>query len=368
MLDSQESVAEFFRAHFPCAAVHIAKISTLTGGYVNFVYRIVFDQEVALPETSTNADTYTSVILKFAPPYLASIGPTATFSQDRLKFEAQALSLVPSAFPEIFQDKRVGLPHLIVHLLDEHVLLMQDLGPIESLLSAPQHLTEECATVTARFISSLHALSRARLGSSLSQYRNDASTQAVIDIVYKPTGEILRDGGVENWEALDNEAQQTVRRLYDLDESPVLLMGDLWSGSLLVEEKPPGFFEKLWVIDWEYSNLGHPILDISYFITIIWIQAQRTDARRKEILKFIATFMREYTFLNLPDHLKLDRLFTIHFGVSLLNEAAFGRWCSCELKETGKVCQKCTRDLYEEGVKVLQKPGYLYDLLLPLNV
>jgi len=361
-------VAGFFRTHYPHTAPYISQISPLSGGYVNFVYRVLFSKKLALPDISSH-DTYDSVILKYAPPYLASMGPTAPFSQDRLKFEAQALHTIPSTFPDIFQhDKRVGLPHLIDHKPGDHVLIMQDLGPLESLLSAPQHLTPECASVAATFISSLHALSRSRFGSSLAKYRNEASTKAVIDLVYKPTGEILRDNGIENWEVLDKEAQEIGRKLYDEGgDSVVLLMGDLWSGSLLVDVSPEGLFSKLWIIDWEYSNLGHPILDISYLITIIWIQAQKTDKFRKEIQKFITTFLETYDFLDLIDIMKHDLSFSIHFGVSLVNEAAFGRWCTCEPKAIGKICP-CTNKLFEEGVKVLQKPGYLYDLLfLPIN-
>ena len=98
---------------------------------------------------------------------------------------------------------------------------------------------------------------------------------------------------------------------------------------------------KLWVIDWEFTNLGNPILDTSYLLTVVsiiyvifysfyflplvafdfvllWAMAVNLEKHRDQIKKYIVSFVDAYKHMDLRAYIKDEPLFSIHFGVSML--------------------------------------------------
>jgi len=356
MLDTPEAVKSFLSQQYAC--VNIASVVPLSGGFVNFVFRVEFIEPISL---SVSDEKYKSVIVKYGAPYFAGMGPSVPFSQERLRFEVQALTTLPKDYPQVFADAKLDVPKVIKYFSEQNVILMQDLGPLESLLTSPQHLTEECARILAGFISRLHE--QTKNGKTLPQYRNDASTKSVFDFVYVPIADVLKENGVENWEELHNRGMDVGKELYNLNGSgPVsILMGDFWPASILVEPCE-GTLSKLWIIDWEFTNLGNPILDVSYLLTVIWAMAVHVEKHSEQTKKYIVSFVDNYRYMDLRACIKSEPLFSIHFAISLINEAINTRWCHCEPKVLMKVCP-CTRTLYEQGLAVLKNPISLLDVL-----
>eukprot|EP00026_Physarum_polycephalum_P009544 Phypoly_transcript_09672.p1 GENE.Phypoly_transcript_09672~~Phypoly_transcript_09672.p1 ORF type:complete len:316 (+),score=32.97 Phypoly_transcript_09672:36-983(+) len=312
MLDTPEAVKGFLSQHYPSASAHIASVVPLSGGFVNHVFRAEFTQPVSL---GMYAEKYKSVIVKYGPPYFAGMGPSVPFAQERLRFEVQALTTIPKDYPQIFTDPKLHVPKIVQYFSEQNVILMQDLGPLESLLTSPQHLTGECAQVLAGFISRLHE--HTKNGKDMPQYRNDASTKSVFDFVYVPIADVLKENGVENWEELHKLGMDVGKELYNLNGSgPVsVLMGDFWPASILVEPRD-GPMTKLWVIDWEFTNLGNPILDVSYLLTVLWAMAVHIDKYSEQIKKYIVLFVDNYKYMDLRACIKSDLLFSVHFAVN----------------------------------------------------
>ena len=194
-------------------------------------------------------------------------------------------------------DPRLYVPKVIEYFEEQNVIIMQDLGMnkeeqrkcktliiiagrLESLLTAPQHLTDECACVLAGFISRLHE--QTKHGRTLIKYKNDASTHSVLDFVYVPIAEVLRENGVsllfppsillfptflsssptsyvclsftispplpqisfdqievKNWEELSKQSVDVGKELYDINKSSHIsvLMGDFWPASIVCKDE-----------------------------------------------------------------------------------------------------------------------------------
>lgn len=355
MLDSVEAVRNFFGVHYPLCVACITSISSLSGGFVNYVFRVSFNQEVTIGDSK-----YESVIVKSTPPHFAGMGPDFPFSQDRLKYEVQALTEIPKLYPKIFENKKIGVPNVIAHFETDHTMLMQDLGSLESLFTAPQHLSVETGRLMGSFSSFLHSLTKDT--KRLQRFRNNESPNVVYSFVYEPLGALLKDNGVENWKEIFQEAKETWRALYDPTAEQVsVIMGDFWPASLLVQPGDSGV-EKIWVIDWEFSNLGSPILDISYLLAVIYAQSLFIQQYREGALAFIASFVDSYSHINLRNYISTYPFFSIHFAVSLINEAINTRWCKCSPQTKMKVCP-CTNELYQQGLSILKNHDHLFHLL-----
>lgn len=61
MLDSTNSITEFFQNHYPLISSSLSSITALSGGFVNYVHRVSFDCEVSLDDI--NQYPYFIVIL-----------------------------------------------------------------------------------------------------------------------------------------------------------------------------------------------------------------------------------------------------------------------------------------------------------------
>lgn len=355
-LSSPEATKKFIDDHYPHASPSISNIAPLSGGFVNYVYRVTFSEQLHL---NSSDEKYDSVIVKHAPPFFAGMGPNIPFSQDRLEFEVQALRKLPIEFPVAFDNPKIGVPKVVDAFISDHTFIMQDVGSLESLFSAPQYLTTQCAEVLASFISKLHESTKS--GKQYHQYKNIAATKSVYEFVYAPLASVLKENEIVNWQELSTKADDVWKELYDVDGQNVsILMGDFWPASVLVQPNASGL-EKLWIIDWEFVNLGNPILDISYFFTVIWGQAMMLEEHRHHIKSFMKAFVSTYTHLNLRK-LMAERLFSVHFAVSLINEAINTRWCKCTPKTLMHACP-CARILFDQGLAILQSPSSLIELI-----
>ncbi|GAB1311521.1 hypothetical protein MFIFM68171_01731 [Madurella fahalii] len=295
---------------YPSTAYHI---TFLTGGLVNFTVRARRADAGSFPSPPSPNSLPPSLILKHAPPYIATLGASAPFSQARQTVEATVLELfhnptnsqqqqqqrheTPLAFvthgsnPEA--DEAVRIPRLIAHDATSNILMLEDLGDDLVTLwdlftdpaataqnSAPARpLRDRCATMgvrLGRFFRHLHsAAAFTRAAASLSEQGRAALDSAL-------TRDVVRDAAVRpllarlrQWAGLGKEedgedGERAAQRLYArveadfergdrgeaYDGEACLSMGDFHPGSVLVSPGPAaaGGRETVAVIDWEFAT------------------------------------------------------------------------------------------------------------------
>jgi hypothetical protein len=105
----------------------------LSGGLVNFTVRA--HRTSPPPSTSTSIspqpETPTSLILKHAPPYIATVGAQAPFSPSRQTTEATCLRLLTTPggpLAHLGHASNVRIPRVLWHNTDASVLALEDLG------------------------------------------------------------------------------------------------------------------------------------------------------------------------------------------------------------------------------------------------
>ena len=240
----------------------------LEGGLLNVVWRVP-----ARPE---------SVIVKWAPPYLAS-APDVPLDPSRVVFEAHALEALgpggllgdvvradvpPSCSDSLPRSGGVRPPRRLDLDAEAHVLVMEDVGrgPDLGAWLRQGHPTAEWGGRLGAFVGRLHraSLDRADLAA---RFRNLAVQETRHAVQYQAVGELCRQVGLPDAEELGRRAEALGRRLQD--PGRCLLMGDLWPASVLVAG------DGLRVIDWEFAHFGHPAQDVAHLAAHLWMHARR---------------------------------------------------------------------------------------------
>ena len=135
------------------------EVTVLSGGYTNFTARVTFAEPISLANIASLSPSktrmYESVILKHAPPHLAS-DPSILMSVTRQDTEARALELITGAPIQFDQNNPVGgvgepvkemkevldrypiiqVPAVIHHDTEKNVLWLEDLGDLKGLADA----------------------------------------------------------------------------------------------------------------------------------------------------------------------------------------------------------------------------------------
>jgi hypothetical protein len=283
---------------YPSATYHVAPLS---GGLVNFTVRArrvhLHQDEASVPrnESATSPAKEDrpalppTLILKHAPPYIATLGAGAPFSQERQIVEATVLKLfhpTTGALAHLNNHPEHGnilIPNVISHDPAQSVLALQDLGDelltLWEFFTSPASKANTAATIGVRlgaFFASLHSPSTlaAIQGHGGPDNREEAALlsrslthEVVRDAAVAPILDRLQDPG-----GLD---AATAGRLYarvvaDYEREAVpgegcLSMGDFHPGSVLVSPPPPppsssssssGGSPVVGVIDWEFATAG----------------------------------------------------------------------------------------------------------------
>lgn len=222
----------------------------LSGGLINHVFRA---------HTETN-----SVIVKFTPPYIASM-PDISLCESRSLFEQQALRDIPTFLHD---------PHTPLLLADQRGMsIVEDKGALPSLM--------DCF--------SLDIVSR--VGSWLANLHN-----ATIDLPqYKYWNNIaIQESRRRNqYEALAHKdifPEQLKQRLLGLgtqlcEQGICCIMGDLWPPSILIDS------DNFWVIDWEFSHYGRPLQDVAHLCAHLDLQASQGVISPKSKTIFLESYL-----------------------------------------------------------------------------
>lgn len=261
-----------------------------------------------------------SIIVKFAPPYIAA-NPDVPLDPSRLEFEARCLEvLAPGGSLEAVCTDRMRPPHPVDLHTDPHVLLMEDVGPYPALGRWLRNATvtpDDSAQVgrqVGRFIGRLHAAT-VDDRECAERFNNRAMQETRLVVQYEAVEKMLKTAGVEDAAMLGERAVALGRNL--LQPGQCLTMGDLWPPSVLVVE------DGLRIIDWELAHYGHPMQDIAHFAAHLWMQAHRAKdvmAAAVQTQDAVLSTYRE-ALGNVVDRLLTPQTLAdgaVHFGAEIL--------------------------------------------------
>ncbi|KAK2793242.1 hypothetical protein FQN52_001890 [Onygenales sp. PD_12] len=279
----------YFRQHAPSETW---SIQPLTDGIVNFTVRAVrsrIDPPATSPQDTGPAprgpsgrfSEHESLILKYAPPYVALVGEQAPFDRVRQQVEANALELFSPRGPLALLPSRssVLVPRLVHYDHESHVLCIEDLGklpPLSEYLSPSsaakfwktlpnETLWRSIGQRLGHFFADLHSKSTLKAimtsaGShDLLDFRNPSMVDMVRDAGVSTTRKYLAKHGIRDFVNLSQIVEEDYERGIS-DEERCFIVGDLWPGGILVGDlEASTSVPKLGVIDWEFSGPGRGI-------------------------------------------------------------------------------------------------------------
>ncbi|KAG9124170.1 hypothetical protein FRC07_012595 [Ceratobasidium sp. 392] len=275
----------------------------LSGGIVNITSRITISPNVNFEEHECPfGQGVDSVVAKYAPPYVATIGESAPFSQSRQVIEAHALHLLsqPSTHAYIHNNlsHNVSTPVLLHHDPSAHVLIMSDLGhdsfTLDHWLVSVSCPSIEAATAAGTrfgsFFARLGGLKDAIPNLQL-DFTNLGARELVMEVYVRGVRGDLAKCGIDSAEAkvLTDSAVETFVRQCETDDK-VFSLGDCWTKSLLVLAG-----EGLAVIDWEFAGMNAPLEDVSQLAACLYIFHQTSPSESQPAIKaFALAFYRTY--------------------------------------------------------------------------
>ena len=304
-------------------------VDLLSGGYINFTYRIHLHVPV---------DGMSTFILKYAPPYAASLTNLSILSPDRQvfihisricvkygahtgilqRFEAEALRLA-NIIPKPDDDNTVTVPTLRFLDQESHVMIIDDAGSDTRTLrevlideTLPRHLLEEIGTKLGRFLAHIHGWNE-RPDVDLNLFANNEARKMVStylvysQIISTLTGEDRLPHLVNPALEIPKEKLETVSKLVETrtkeihssTASDVMTHGDYWPGNILVSlrrgtESAIEALDRLYVLDWELAMIGLPGSDLGQYCAELYIIARFLPHREESAKTIISSFLSAY--------------------------------------------------------------------------
>ncbi|RXW19855.1 hypothetical protein EST38_g5998 [Candolleomyces aberdarensis] len=386
------------------------EVTVLSGGYTNFTARVTFPEPISLAAANSSTRTYESVILKHAPPHLAT-DSTIPMSVARQATEARALELITGAPIQFDQDNPVEgvvestkavkevldrypiiqVPAAIHYDTEKNVIWLEDLGDLKSVADAlttsssdaasaedpiPESALQELATQLGSFLVEFYQASKtlpAELVDRLIALSN-VYTSGTFEYLVNSTRDAL-DGapGIDEKEKEElvkrveasltdkqmRKARQRAEKVAlgivhgdsiqtDDEENPCLGMVDFWPGSVLVNPD----WNKCGLIDWEYFGMSDEASELGMFLAHIHItkfKPSTSPEGQERLGKFMSALFQAYS-RHSPSNARskgFQRRFLISHGRELVN--GIGMY-----KDLGA---KGSQNVMEAGVRSLRAAG-----------
>ncbi|KDN37786.1 hypothetical protein RSAG8_09941, partial [Rhizoctonia solani AG-8 WAC10335] len=241
--------------------------SPLSGGMVNLTVRVNISDTTE--EHTCPFGGARSVVAKYAPGFVASVGESAPLSQYRQVIEARALALL-SQLPvsAYIQSSNVNFPKLIHHDPGMNVLVMSGLGETGTLdkwlISGPDTgVATEVGRSFGEFL--------ARLGSVSEDVNQGDNPPNLYEHFDNPsTHELIFDAVITPIES-------------HLLKCGVFGIGDSWPRSYLIGEA--GSKPQLSVVDWEFAGMTSPLIDLSQLCAHLYLLCQTSSTKIKPKIK-----------------------------------------------------------------------------------
>ncbi len=264
-------------------AGHKYQITKLTGGFVNVTVRATRTNGVSKSDDVSGNET---MILKYAPPYVAGRGPDAPMTQWRQTVEARALEMVHQI---LASGDGMEIPRVLKHDVKEHVLCMTDLGALPNLqelffelggyteFHGPPKTPSKPLTGSAPELAYFSAVGK-KLGRFFALLHSPGTLQRMtsnvgfgLDYLSNPyegpehtitalEGTLDRLAQFPVLLAADHEhlfqmlKKDLLRPLAEEEKSFVL--GDCWPAAILVGSDMQQPNPRVCVIDWEFAAIG----------------------------------------------------------------------------------------------------------------
>lgn len=234
----------------------------LPGGNLNVVWRVPGRDR--------------SVIVKFAPPYIA-VDPEIPLDPFRLTIEARCLEALGGE-GRLSDVSRPGIrpPRLIDAGTEPHVLIMEDCGAEPTLGRWLREGEDETVGQAARigrrlgaFLGRLHGITD-HDAHCATWFDNQPMQETRLNVQYRSVTDMLRTAGVKDASGLGKTAEALGSRL--LTPGCCLTMGDLWPPSVLVAGGA------LRIIDWELAHYGRPLQDVAHWGAHLWMHRHRAPS------------------------------------------------------------------------------------------
>ncbi|KAL5640886.1 hypothetical protein ACGC1H_001386 [Rhizoctonia solani] len=276
---------------------HQYSTSPLSGGLINFTVRV--NISAATEEHECPFGDARSVIAKYAPAFIASMGESTPFSQYRQVIEARALALLSQpSISAYIQSSNVTFPKLVHHDPEMHTLVMSDLGETNNLdqwlISGPgTDAAVEVGRKFGEFLAKLGSISESidQGEAPLSLYKhfdNPSIHEFIFDYAIASIEAHLLKCGYDPVDAAFvgklcismHERQQT--RLKQL-QGGVFGTGDSWPRSFLVGGVGPQL--QLSVVDWEFAGMISPLADLTQLCAHLYLLCQTSSTKSKSKAK-----------------------------------------------------------------------------------
>jgi len=216
-----------------------------------------------------------SVIVKYAPPYIAA-DPDTPLDPSRLTIEARCLNALGEGHLAGVTQPSMCTPRVLDFNEDDHVLIMEDLGEVPTLgrwLRERDPATVRTAPMLGErlgtFLGDLHAATCDN-ETYAKAFVNRPMQETRQAVQYEGVAGMLEKGGVADADELGARAEALGAVL--LEPGRCLTMGDLWPPSVLVSD------DALHLIDWELAHYGRPLQDVAHFLAHLWMQTHRAPS------------------------------------------------------------------------------------------
>ncbi|KAJ6606291.1 kinase-like domain-containing protein [Mycena vulgaris] len=274
------------------AEIHV---DVLTGGLTNVTVRATF----AHPTSLFRSQPYTSIVLKHAPPYLAS-DPTQPMSIYRQVIEANALRYLvdkPDIRDLFARFTTLKIPQLIHHDDSANVLWITDLGDNQTLskyLSTsppPADATiRQIAATLGNFVAQFWKITANPTPETTAAFLRPDDQGDPVYFLVSTALEVMSQRGVPDADILSARIGATMQAKDKLE--PCLGMVDFWPGSILIG--PDGSHG---LVDWEYFGSSSPGAEIGMLVAhlhLITFNRRSTPQVCEAVRAFISVFLDSY--------------------------------------------------------------------------
>ncbi|KAJ7348979.1 kinase-like domain-containing protein [Mycena albidolilacea] len=322
------------------------QVAVLDGGLTNVTVRASFTAPISFSKSLP----FSSVVLKYAPPYIAA-DPTQAMSVHRQVIEANALCYLAET-PEI-QDLFARFPNLkIPHLIHHDSAANPNAFQIFDRDTAPYPTTaRELGATLGAFISDFWKITAHPTPDTAALFARTNEQDDPVHFLSSTALKVMSLHGVPDAEILSKRVRTTMQTK-DKTE-PCLGMVDFWPGSILIcPDSTCG------LVDWEYFGLSTPGAEIGMLVAhlhLIISQNERNPQICGAVRTFIAGFLESYGASAPLASTDFNQQALVAYGREMVNALEF---FATELEESGR------KHVLDVGVRSLRSAGVELDVKL----
>lgn len=282
-METAEAIVTYFEANTNNLPFKSGLISSslLSGGLVNFVHRLRFEDG-------------STAVLKSYPPFIAFYR-SISLSQNRYFVEKKALeSLSSQSWLSKNPDSIIRTPKILFSDDESFVLIMEDAG--ENCDTLFNLLTTE-AEIEDKFIE--------LIPKEIKIFSNFLTKETGLtpngNEIFVRVWQIVETYFSQLWSKMTKELQLEKEMELYLEKSKeifkyknstdgVFVMGDLWPSSILIDQKN----KLIWVVDWEAARFETNTRDLEQLLANLWLMKQSPKFDKVKIENLINNFQLEF--------------------------------------------------------------------------